>query len=170
MNKPRSDGSRWQSRRAAAGVAILFLVLGGLWFFFSDAVLLLLPVSPDAITHHQTLKGATYVVVTALLAYCYLAKTLGGQRQVLEALRRSERKYRELLEHANSIILHWTRDGRITFLNEFGQRFFGYTEAEILGQHVVGTIVPEIREHRPRPAPLDGPNLRGPRGVRAKCQ
>ncbi len=60
-----------------------------------------------------------------------------------EALRESEGKYRELVEHANSIILHWTRDGQITFLNEFGQRFFGYSEAEILGQHVVGTIVPE---------------------------
>ncbi|MBN2420038.1 MAG: PAS domain S-box protein [Deltaproteobacteria bacterium] len=44
---------------------------------------------------------------------------------------------------ANSIILRWTRDGRITFLNEFGQRFFGYTEKEIQGKHVVGTIVPE---------------------------
>jgi PAS domain S-box-containing protein len=66
-----------------------------------------------------------------------------GLFQVEAALRRSERKYRELVEHANSIILHWTRDGLITFLNEFGQRFFGYTEAEILGQHVVGTIVPE---------------------------
>ena len=59
------------------------------------------------------------------------------------ALRESEEKYRELVQHANSIILHWTSDGRITFLNEFGQRFFGYSEAEILGRHVVGTIVPE---------------------------
>jgi len=60
------------------------------------------------------------------------------------ALRESERKYRELVEHANSIILRWTCDGRILFLNEFGQRFFGYTEAEICGRHVIGTIVPEI--------------------------
>ena len=61
----------------------------------------------------------------------------------LAALRESERKYRELVMLANSIILRWSRDGRITFLNEFGQRFFGYAESEILGRHVVGTIVPE---------------------------
>ena len=60
-----------------------------------------------------------------------------------DALRESERKYRELVEHANSIILHWTCDGQILFLNEFGQRFFGYTEAEICGRHVIGTLVPE---------------------------
>jgi PAS domain S-box-containing protein len=60
-----------------------------------------------------------------------------------EARRESERKYRELVEYANSIILRWTRDGRIAYLNEFGQRFFGYTAAEIVGRHVIGTIVPE---------------------------
>ncbi len=65
------------------------------------------------------------------------------RKRAEEALRESEEKYRELVEHANSIILHWTRDGEITFLNEFGQRFFGYSEAEILGRQVVGTIVPE---------------------------
>jgi PAS domain S-box-containing protein len=58
-------------------------------------------------------------------------------------LRKTEGKYRELVENANSIILHWTRDGRIIFLNEFGQHFFGYTAAEIVGRHVIGTIVPE---------------------------
>ncbi|MGO8735392.1 MAG: PAS domain S-box protein [Terriglobia bacterium] len=65
------------------------------------------------------------------------------RRRAEEALRESERKYRELVQYANSIILHWNRDGRIIFLNEYGQRFFGYTEAEICGRHVIGTLVPE---------------------------
>ncbi len=64
------------------------------------------------------------------------------QRRVEMALFDNERKYRELVEHANSIILRWTRDGRITFLNEFGQRFFGYGAEEIEGRPVMGTIVP----------------------------
>ena len=53
-----------------------------------------------------------------------------------------EKKYRDLVMSANSIILRWSRDGSITFMNEFGQKFFGYTENELLGRHVVGTIVP----------------------------
>jgi PAS domain S-box-containing protein len=65
------------------------------------------------------------------------------RKRAEEALRASERQYRELVEHANSIILHWSRDGRILFMNEFGLRFFGYTLAEIRGRHVIGTIVPE---------------------------
>lgn len=59
------------------------------------------------------------------------------------ALRESEAKYRELVQSVNSIILRMDCEGRITFLNEFAQRFFGYEEHEVLGKNVVGTIVPK---------------------------
>ena len=68
---------------------------------------------------------------------------ISGRRLAYERLEESERKYRELVELSNSIILRWDRSGRITFLNEFGQKFFGYPAEEILGRHVVGTIVAE---------------------------
>jgi PAS domain S-box-containing protein len=61
-----------------------------------------------------------------------------------DALRASEEKYRELVQNANSIILRRDTSGRVTFFNEFAQRFFGYSEQEILGKNVVGTIVPEV--------------------------
>jgi len=77
------------------------------------------------------------------------------ERKRTEAARReSERKYRELVQLANSIILRWTPDGRILFLNEFGQRFFGYTEAEICGRHVIGTLVPETESSGRNLSPL----------------
>ena len=64
-------------------------------------------------------------------------------RKASEDLCASEAKYRELVENANSIILRMDLNGRVTFFKEFAQTFFGYTEAEILGRSVVGTIVPE---------------------------
>lgn len=57
--------------------------------------------------------------------------------------RANERKYRELVENANSIIFRMDTQGRVTFFNNFAQEFFGYSEAEILDKNVVGTIVPE---------------------------
>ena len=64
-----------------------------------------------------------------------------GNRE--EALRRSEEKYRELVENANCSIAKLDLDGTITFVNEFALKFFDFTEEEILGRHIVGTIVPE---------------------------
>lgn len=64
------------------------------------------------------------------------------RRLAEDRLAESERKYRELVENANSIILRWNADGRITMLNEFGLRFFGYSLDDVVGRHVVGTLVP----------------------------
>ena len=60
-----------------------------------------------------------------------------------EAVRRSETRYRQLVENANSIILRRDMAGNITFFNEYAQNFFGYEQREILGRHMVGTILPE---------------------------
>jgi PAS domain S-box-containing protein len=57
-----------------------------------------------------------------------------------QKLKESEKKYRDLIENANSIILRKDIKGRITFFNEFAQRFFGYGADEILGKNVIGTI------------------------------
>ena len=67
------------------------------------------------------------------------------ERQRAEAaLQTSEAKYRELVENSNSIILRWDPQGRITFFNKFAQELFGYSEPEILGKNILGTIVPTI--------------------------
>ncbi|WCJ59785.1 PAS domain S-box protein [Fontisphaera persica] len=64
-------------------------------------------------------------------------------KRLEQALQESERQYRELVENANCIILRWDHEGRITFINAYGERFFGYSRQELVGQNVVGTIVPE---------------------------
>ncbi|NIO05183.1 MAG: PAS domain S-box protein [Proteobacteria bacterium] len=58
------------------------------------------------------------------------------------ALIESEQKYRELVEHANSIIIKMDLKGNIIFFNEYAQKFFGFKASEIMGKNVVGTIVP----------------------------
>jgi len=82
--------------------------------------------------------------LAANLSYAHEAIDNRAERARAEdALRQSESKYRELVENANSIIVRWRPDGTIAFMNEFGLRFFGYREEDLLGRHVVGTIVPE---------------------------
>jgi len=59
-----------------------------------------------------------------------------------QQIQESEKKYRELVENANSIIMRRDIEGNITFFNEFAQNFFGFTENEILGESLEGTIFP----------------------------
>lgn len=53
-------------------------------------------------------------------------------------------KYENLIENANSIILHLDLNGNILFINNYGLEFFGYTKDELLGKSVIGTIFPEV--------------------------
>ncbi len=59
-----------------------------------------------------------------------------------EQLHSSEKKYRELVENANSIILRLDKNGKIIFFNEFAQRLFGYSEKEIVGKNAARIILP----------------------------
>jgi PAS domain S-box-containing protein len=65
-------------------------------------------------------------------------------RAAYQAVEESERRYRELVETANSIIMRITPEHDILFFNEYGGKFFGYREGEVLGRNVIGTIVPPL--------------------------
>ncbi len=64
-------------------------------------------------------------------------------KRTREELLSDEKKYRQIVENANSIILLMDTKGDITFFNPYAQRFFGYYENEILGKNVIGTILPQ---------------------------
>ena len=64
------------------------------------------------------------------------------RKQAEQAIMESRAKYRDLVENANCIIFQMDTRGNITFFNRFAQEFFGYSEAEILGRSLVGTIAP----------------------------
>ena len=72
------------------------------------------------------------------------ARDITARNAAEEALRRSEAKYRELVQNANSMIIRFDTHGRLTFFNEYAQEFFGYSEKEILGRKIIDTILPKI--------------------------
>jgi len=63
--------------------------------------------------------------------------------QAEDELQASKEKYPQLVESANRIIMSRNVKGEIVFFNEFAQKFFGYSEQEIIGKNVIGTIVPK---------------------------
>ncbi len=71
-----------------------------------------------------------------------LVQEIGERQKSRVALEQSEKKYRELVEYANSIIIRINKSGSITFFNEFAVNFFGFSEHEILGKNIIGTLIP----------------------------
>lgn len=66
--------------------------------------------------------------------------------QVLHGLEESEKRYRELVQNANSAIVRWKADGTISFFNEYAQQFFGYRLEEAIGKNI-RILVPETDSH-----------------------
>ena len=99
---------------------------------------------------HQRLDGIVFVSEVCLSAIEVEGHTIiqaairditDRKRAELE-LRQREEQYRTLVETANSIILRWNLEGDITFINSYGETFFGYGKNELLGQSI-SILVPK---------------------------
>jgi PAS domain S-box-containing protein len=71
-----------------------------------------------------------------------LKQEVSDRKRAEQELTASEAKYRELIDNANALILRLALDGRVTYVNDHAEAFFGYSAADIVGRHVVGSIVP----------------------------
>ncbi len=58
-------------------------------------------------------------------------------------LKKSEEKYKSIIENAEDIILTIDSEGKILSINKFGADFFKKEEKELLGQNIVDIFVPE---------------------------
>ena len=78
-----------------------------------------------------------------VMGYQGIVRDITKRKQTEEKQKESEKKYRELVESANSIIAKFDEMGKIISMNEFGLNFFGYKEEELIGKTWIETIVPK---------------------------
>jgi len=90
-------------------------------------------------TEKDLLKSNTDLAATEEKLRRQLEETIAAQ----DALFCSEKRYGELVEHVNCIILRMTQSGGITFVNEYAELFFGYNRDEMIGMNIACILDPE---------------------------
>ena len=74
-----------------------------------------------------------------------IARDVTARHQAQEALRRSEEKYRHLVENANDVVLV-LQDDEVKFANQRASNLTGYSVAEFLARPFIEHVHPEDRE------------------------
>ena len=99
----------------------------------------------SSIFREVTVKDRIYIEAIQLIPQFKVARIyavdITERKKAEDSLQRSEMRYRELVQNANSAIIRWKSDGTLTFFNAYAQAFFGYREEEVVGRHV-NIIVP----------------------------
>ena len=67
------------------------------------------------------------------------------EHAIEQQLKRSEEKYRQLIETAHDVIYKTDKHGYFVFTNTMGTEVTGYTEAELLSMHYTDLIDPEYK-------------------------
>jgi len=132
-------------------VAALYLVLGVVWVWVGDLLLVHWVTDPDDLTRYQTWKGWLYVLLTGVLAGWLAHRAREAERaraRVLQdrvdiaavraALATSEERQRlasTVVDNTIEGVVVTDAQGRILSVHAAFTRLLGYTETELLGQN-----------------------------------
>ncbi|WP_031479874.1 PAS domain S-box protein [Maridesulfovibrio frigidus] len=86
------------------------------------------------------MENKEYILTTSFFAgnILQLLDEISAHSNKLAA---SRHEYRDLVQRAHSIILRIDLDGRCSFFNEYAESFFGFSQEEIVGKKIVGTLI-----------------------------
>ena len=86
---------------------------------------------------------AAVVVVVLIRLNLRLSREVTERRQIQGELRKSEQRFRTLVESAPLALVTWDRQHRVTGWNRQAQELFGWSESEVLGRDFLTFMIPE---------------------------
>lgn len=133
-------------RFAPLKAAACYGLAAAAWIFVSDQLLLEFVHDTDRLSHLQTAKGWSFVLVSALLLYALVRHYLKGMQRRADQLRISEESFRSVFLTAAAGMVVLRLDGSIIHANPAFCRFLGYREEELAGRTIAELTHPHDRE------------------------
>ncbi len=82
------------------------------------------------------------VVAVLIRLNLRLSREIAERGQIQDALRKSEQRFRTLIENAPLAMITWDRQRRVTGWNRQAQQLFGWSESEVLGRDFLTFMIP----------------------------
>jgi PAS domain S-box-containing protein len=142
-----NDSGGLIARLLTIPVILLPIIIGAIRFYWERGRV----ISSDEATVIETVIYTLALSIVTFLTTYFVRKIEKKKNIADQALRESEKRliasnemYEELLANARSIIIKQKVDGRITYVNDFGLKYFGFEKEEMLGKYATETIVPPV--------------------------
>jgi len=117
----------------ALKVALVYLVFGLAWIFFSDNLAFAITGGSDAFLLYSELKGFGFIIVTTLLLYSLIHYFTGASEKQQQLLFQYETRYRKLYESMRDAFASVDMAGRIKEYNPAFREMLGYSDEELRG-------------------------------------
>jgi PAS domain S-box-containing protein len=123
-------------------IAIIYILVGGLWIAFSDQLLRFFVGDVDVITKLQTYKGWLFIGVTGVLLFVLISNRAAELRHSQGALQESERSLAALISNLPGIAFRCKNDRLWTMelISDGCLGLTGYTSDELLMNRKVAFI------------------------------
>lgn len=144
-----------ESKKIAAKIAVVYVVIGALWIIFSDTFSLILAENKmAAYVFFQRYKGWLFILITGFLIYILVYQRASRLVESTEKLKNKEKQlqksnqhYQSLFHHNPDAVFEITREGKLAALNPEGEEIIGRPVDDLKGKPLDFLIHPEDRDY-----------------------
>ncbi len=90
----------------------------------------------------------SFIIVEVILIYWLIHNKLKSGMREYDEIILKEKKYQNIFNNLNSVIVQFDLKGNIQFFNKFAEKLYGYTANEIAGKNIFDILLPHLVEKR----------------------